>query len=89
MGIGCGSEFPTSAMATPISTPSESITSDFIRLTASPRCSLSALHLNEDQQTARSRIREADAAHARNNPFLSAACGRYISNGESKQRFSF
>jgi len=55
-----------------------------MRLAVFPRCSLSALHLNEDQQTARSRIREADAAHAKNNPFLSATCGRYISNGESK-----
>jgi hypothetical protein len=37
-----------------------------------------------DQQTGRSQIREADAAHARNNPFFSATCGRCISNGESK-----
>ena len=46
---------------------------------------LTAPQPNEDQQTGRGRIREADAAHARSSPFLSAISGRYISDGENRR----
>jgi hypothetical protein len=46
---------------------------------------LSAWQLNEDPQTDHGRIREADAAHARNSPFLSATYGRCTSDGECRQ----
>ena len=43
---------------------------------------------NDDQQTGHGRTREADAAHARSSPFLSAISGRYISDGENRRLFS-
>ncbi len=46
---------------------------------------LSAWQLNKDPQTDHGRIREADAAHARNSPFLSATYGRCTSDGECRQ----
>jgi hypothetical protein len=46
---------------------------------------LSARQLNKDPQTDHGRIREADAAHARNSPFLSATYGRCTSDGECRQ----
>ena len=49
---------------------------------------LTAPRPNEDQQTGRDRIREADAAHAKSSPFLSAISGRYISDGENRRLFS-
>ena len=46
---------------------------------------LSAWQLKKDPHTDHGRIREADAADARNSPFLSATYGRCISDGESRQ----